>query len=108
MFVSHSICEAEVVDNFLEYFPEEVVAETGTRNVEVQVEVDGHSGCGDGDDINHVQDNNVVHEAEMQQDNNGCDMACELEDDADSHHNIRVEPQIERDPEIEVVVNVEV
>jgi len=70
--------------------------------------VDGHIGCGDGDHINHVQDNNVVHEAEMQQDNNGCDMEYELEDDADSHHNIRVQSQTEMDPEIEVVVNVEV
>jgi len=95
MYVNHSICEAEVVDNFLEYFPEEVVAEIGTTNVEVQAEVDGHSGCGDGDHINPVQDNNVVHEAEMQQDKNVCDMEYELEDDADSHHNIRVEPQTE-------------
>ena len=66
-----------------------------TTNVEVQAEVDGHSGCGDGDHINPVQDNNVVHEAEMQQDKNVCDMEYELEDDADSHHNIRVEPQTE-------------
>ncbi|QCD83537.1 hypothetical protein DEO72_LG2g3883 [Vigna unguiculata] len=44
----------------------------------------------------------------MQQDNNGCDMEYELEDDADSHHNIRVQSQTEMDPEIEVVVNVEV
>ena len=49
MYVNHSICVAKVVDNFLEYFPEEVIAETGTTNVEVQAEVDGHSGCGDGD-----------------------------------------------------------
>jgi len=101
MFVNHSICEAEVVDNFLEYFPEEVVAETGTTNVEVQAEVDGHSGCSDGDHINHVQDNNVVHEVEMQQDKNVCDMEYELEDDVDSHHNVRVEPQTEMDPKIE-------
>ena len=100
MFVSHSICEAEVVDNFLEYFAEEVVAETKTRNIEVQAEVDGHSGCGDGDHINYVEDNNVVHEAKIQQDNNGCDMEYELEDDADSHHSIRVQPQTEMDPEI--------
>jgi len=66
MFVNHSICELEVVDNFLECFPEEVVAETGTTNVEVQAEVDGHSGYGDGDHINREQNNNVVHEAEMQ------------------------------------------
>jgi len=97
MYVNHSISEAEVVDNFLEYFPEEVVAKIGTTNVEVQAEVDGHSGCGDGDHINPVQDNNVVHEAEMQQDKNVCDMEYELEDDADSHHNIRVEPQTEAD-----------
>jgi len=100
MYVNHSICEAEVVDNFLEYFLEEVVAEIGTTNVEVQAEVDGHSGCGDGDHINPVQDNNVVHEAEMQQ-----DMEYELEDDADSHHNIRVEPQTEfEETGVDVVV----
>ena len=45
--------------------------------------------------INPVHDNNVIHEAEMQQDKNVCDMEYELEDDADSHHNIRVESQIE-------------
>jgi len=104
MYVNHSICEVEVVDNFLEYFPEEVVAEIGTTNVEVQAEVDGHSGCGDGDHINHVQDINVVHEAEMQQDKNVCDMEYELEDDADSHHNIRVEPQTEfKETRVDVV-----
>jgi len=108
MFVIHSICEVEVMENFLEYFPEEVVAETGTKNVEVQGEVDGHIGCGDGDHINYVEDNNVVHEAEMQQDNIGCHMEYELEDDANSHYNIRVQPQTEVDPEIEVDVNVEV
>ena len=74
MFVIHSICKAEVVDNFLGYFPKEVVAETWTKTVEVQGEVDGHSGCGDGNHINYVEDNNVVDEAEKQQDNNGCHM----------------------------------
>ena len=36
--------------------------------------MDGHSGCGDGNHINYVEDNNVVDEAEKQQDNNGCHM----------------------------------
>jgi len=67
-----------------------VVAKTGTKNVEIQGEVDGHSGCGDGEHINYVEDNNVVHETEMQQDNNGYHMEYELEDDANNHHNIRV------------------
>jgi len=35
MFVVHLIFEAEVVDNFLEYFSKEVVAPVATENVEV-------------------------------------------------------------------------
>ena len=55
--------------------------------------MDGHSGCCEGDHINYMEDSNVVHEVEMQQDNNGCHMEYELEDEVDSHHNIRVQPQ---------------
>jgi len=39
MFVIHSVCEAKVVDNFLEYFTKEVMATTRTENVAVQGEV---------------------------------------------------------------------
>ena len=52
LFVVHTVSEAEVVDNFLEYYPVgDDNIEIGHRNVEVQGQMDCDSACVGGNNV---------------------------------------------------------
>jgi len=70
LFVVHTVSEAEVVDNFLEYYPlGDDNNETGNGNVEVQGQMDCDSVCiGGNNEQPHAGDN--VVDPELQDDGN--------------------------------------